>query len=293
MSWIKNRIEGRRSADVLQPWRETRKLFSKQVLYPQTAGGFFRFAPLALFASTLSASAMIPLVSIELPFSSTFDLFWVVGFFLLGSVFLALGALDSGTVFGGMGASREMMIVALLEPSILMSVYALSIRAHSSNIFAIVRATILHPGQIASPASALSFAALVIVVIAESGRLPVDNPNTHLELTMIHEAMTLEYSGYPLALIKWASAIRLVLLLGLISNLFLPEGLFDSTNLVLLGVSVLITGAKVTLLASILALAEVHMAKLRLFRVPELLGGSFVLGLLSVTASLYLPPILK
>ncbi len=289
MAWIKNRLEGRRGASVAQPWREIRKLFSKQIMNPKHTGAFFSIGPLLFFASTAVVAAMIPLITTELPLHASFDLFWVVGFLLIGTIALSLAGLDTGTSFGGMGSSRELTVVALLEPSILMAIYALSIRANSSNIFAIANATALHPARIASPASALAFAALVIVVIAEAGRLPVDNPATHLELTMIHEAMVLEYSGYRLALVKWAAAVRLLLLLGLISNLFLPVGLATTNGIGAMAIGLVLVAAKIALLGSLLAIAEVFMAKLRLFRVPELLGGSFVLGLLAVTISYYLP----
>ncbi len=284
-------MEGRRGADVLQPWRELRKLASKQVMDPIGTSAFFRFAPAVFFGSTLTTSIMIPLVSTKLPLHAGFDLFWVVGFLLIGTIALALGGLDTGTSFGGMGSSRELMVVALLEPSILMAVYALSIRANSSNLFAIAHATVAHSLQVSSPANALAFAGLAVVVIAESGRLPVDNPTTHLELTMIHEAMVLEYSGDRLALIKWGSSIRMVLLLGLMSNLFLPFGLADTPGIGNMALGAMAITIKVVLLGSLLAVVEVFLAKLRLFRVPELLGGSFVLGLLAVTASYYLPAV--
>ena len=153
------------------------------------------------------------------------DLFAVVYLLLLGTVFLALAGLDTGTAFGGMGASREMTIAAIAEPTILVAIFALSVAAGSSNLGAIVAATLDHPSAAASPASLLAFAALVVVTIAETGRLPVDNPTTHLELTMIHEAMILEYSGPDLALVELAAHLRLVVFLGLLANLFLPWGI--------------------------------------------------------------------
>lgn len=291
--WIKSRAEGRRSPNILQPWREIRKLFYKQVLDPSDVGIMFRIAPLVLFASTATTVIMVPLLTTELPLHTSFDLFWLVGFFLLGTIALALGSLDGATVFGGIGASRELMVVALLEPSMLMAVFALSIRANSTNLFAIANMTLAHPALISSPASVLSFASLSIVLLAESGRLPIDNPTTHLELTMIHEAMTLEYSGYRLALVKWASAMRLVLLLGLIANLFVPIGIAVTDNLGSLALGIIALALKISLLIAVLGIGEVFLAKIRLFRVPELLGGSFVLGLLAVTASYYFPGIAR
>ena len=192
-----------------------------------------------------------------------------------------------------MGSSREITIAALVEPTILLAVFALSVPAQSANLAAIVSASADHPGQVASPASVLAFVALAIVIMAETGRLPVDNPSTHLELTMIHEAMVLEYAGPRLALVEWASGMRLTVLLALMANLFLPWGIAGadpSALAVLLGVAAIT--AKVAVLAGLLAAGEVFIAKLRLFRVPELLAGSFLLALLAVTASYFLaaPP---
>ncbi len=217
---------------------------------------------------------------------STADLFAVVGLLFLGTVALTLAGIDTGTSFGGMGASREITIAALVEPTILLAVFALSIPAGSANLGALVANTIDHPGQVASLAGVLAFVALVMVIIAETGRLPVDNPATHLELTMVHEAMVLEYAGPRLALVEWASAMRLTVLLALLANLFLPWGIAGGQPSALdIVIGVVAVVVKVSVLAVLLASAEVFIAKLRLFRVPELLAGSFLLALLAVTAA--------
>jgi formate hydrogenlyase subunit 4 len=185
-----------------------------------------------------------------------------------------------------MGASREITIAALVEPTILLAVFALSIPAGSSNLGAVVAHTIAHPSQVVSLAGVLAFVALVLVIIAETGRLPVDNPATHLELTMVHEAMVLEYAGPRLALVEWASGMRLTVLLALLANLFLPWGIAGrQPSLIDVAVGVAAITAKVAVLAVALAGAEVFIAKLRLFRVPELLAGSFLLALLAVTSA--------
>jgi formate hydrogenlyase subunit 4 len=202
-------------------------------------------------------------------------------------VTLALAALDTGTAFGGMGASREITVLALVEPTILVAVFALSARVGSTNLAPIVIATLHDPLRVASPASLLAAAAFVVVVVAETGRLPVDNPATHLELTMIHEAMVLEYAGTDLALVEWASAMRLTILLGLFASLFVPWGIAGA-SLAALPLALLIFLVKVTVLGAGLGTAEVFLAKLRLFRVPELLAGSFVLALLAVASSFFL-----
>jgi formate hydrogenlyase subunit 4 len=282
-------LEGRQGAGVLQPWRDLRKLLRKQRLRPRGTSWVFAWAPAVVAASALVVAGVAPLETTASPLDRSADLFTVVGVLLLGSVALALAGLDTGTAFGGMGSSREVTIAALVEPSILMAVFALSIPVRSSNLAAIVSETARHPGVVATPGAALAFAALAIVVIAETGRLPVDNPSTHLELTMIHEAMVLEYSGPQLALVEWASSMRLTVLLALLANLFLPWGVAGAHagagGLLVALVAIVV---KVLLLGLGLAVAEVFMAKLRLFRVPELLAGAFLLGLLAVTVSSFL-----
>jgi len=212
--------------------------------------------------------------------------FVVVYLLLMGSMALALGGLDPGTAFGGLGSSRAMTIGALAEPALLVSILALSIQAKTSNLPGIVTATLSHPGWLANPERLLALVALVVVVIAETGRIPVDNPSTHLELTMIHEAMILEYSGPDLALVTLGEAMRLGLLLGLVANLFFPWGVAVSSGAARLGIAVVALGAKATAIAVVIAVIEISTAKLRLFRVPELLAGGFVLAVLAVMTGL-------
>jgi formate hydrogenlyase subunit 4 len=287
MRQVRARAEGRAGAGVLQPWRDLRKLLRKEPITPHGTGPLFRTAPLVLAGSTLVVAAVVPLVTTRSPLDGAADLFAVTALLALGTVALALAALDTGTAFGGMGASREMVVLALVEPTILLSTFALSVRAGSTNLGAIVTSTLDDPQRAVFPASLLALVALVVVVIAEAGRMPVDNPSTHLELTMIHEAMVLEYAGPDLALVEWASAMRLTVLLGLLSNLFVPWGVAgDSLALLPLGAAAV--AAKVAAAGAALAAAEVFMAKLRMFRVPELLAGSFVLALFAVASSFFL-----
>ncbi|SFP17834.1 Formate hydrogenlyase subunit 4 [Actinomadura madurae] len=288
MRQVRARLEGRAGAGVLQPWRDLRKLARREPISPPGSGVFFTAAPPVLAATSLLAAAVIPLVSTRTPLDGSIDLIAVVGLLLLGTVALALAGLDTGTAFGGMGASREMTIAALVEPTLLLSVLALSVRAGTTNLGAIVEAGVHDPSRVVSPAGALAAAALAIAVLAEAGRLPVDNPATHLELTMVHEAMTLEYSGRDLALVEWAAAARTTLLLGLLATLFLPWGVATGTGPLALLTATAAFAAKTGLLAAGLAAAEVWLAKVRLFRVPELLAGSFVLALLAVMASFML-----
>ncbi|KKC00399.1 respiratory chain complex I subunit 1 family protein [Mycolicibacter arupensis] len=286
MRQVRARAEGRVGAGIGQPWRDIRKLLGKQNLKPRGTTWVFAAAPAVLAATTLVIVAAAPLVATGSPLDPVADLITVVGLLFLGTVALTLAGIDTATAFGGMGASREITIAALVEPTILVAVFALSIPANSANLGAIVSTTSQHPGQVVSLASALAFVALVIVIVAETGRLPVDNPSTHLELTMVHEAMVLEYAGPKLALVEWAGGMRLTVLLALLANLFAPWGI-AGTDPGLLDVVIGTTaiGLKVALLAAAMATAEVFLAKLRLFRVPELLAGSFVLALLAVTAA--------
>ncbi|MEU9018601.1 respiratory chain complex I subunit 1 family protein [Actinomadura sp. NPDC048394] len=287
MRQVRARLEGRAGGGVLQPWRDLRKLLRKQPITPEGTGPVFRVAPLLLAGTALVIAAVIPIVTTASPLDGAADLFAVTALLALGTVALALAGLDTGTAFGGMGASREMTVMALVEPTILVSVFALSVRVGSTNLGAIVTSTLHEPQRVVSPVSLLAAIALAVVTIAETGRIPVDNPATHLELTMIHEAMVLEYAGPDLALVEWASGMRLTLLLGLVANLFAPWGIAGA-SIVMLPVAVAAYAAKVAVLGGVLAAGEVFMAKLRMFRVPELLAGSFVLALLAVAASFFL-----
>ena len=290
---VRARLEGRAGGRLGQPWRDLRKQLRKAPTSPHDAGLFFTAAPIVLMSTSLIIAATAPFVAAtsipvggaaSIPVGGA-DLLVVVGLLLLGSVALALAGLDTGTAFGGMGASREMTIAALVEPTLLLSVFALSARVGSTNLGAIVAAGATDPTRVFTPASLLAGAALAIATLAECSRIPVDNPATHLELTMVHEAMILEYSGRDLALVEWASALRLTILLGLLANLFAPWGVAADLGWVRLGVAAAAFVFKVVVLAAMVAAGEVFAAKVRLFRVPELVAGSFALALLAVVAS--------
>ncbi|OBH51139.1 respiratory chain complex I subunit 1 family protein [Mycobacterium sp. E2479] len=283
---VRARWEGRAGGGILQPWRDIVKQLGKQQITPHGTTVVFAVAPAIVAGTTLLIAAIAPLVATGSPLDASADLFAVVGLLFVGTVALTLAGIDTGTSFGGMGASREITIAALVEPTILLAVFALSMPAGSANLGALVAHTIAHPGQVVSLAAVLAFAALVIVIVAETGRLPVDNPATHLELTMVHEAMILEYAGPRLALVEWAAGMRLTVLLALLANLFAPWGIAGARPGVLdIVIGVVAVVAKVALLAGLLATVEVFVAKLRLFRVPELLAGSFLLALLAVVAA--------
>nr|WP_042190978.1 NADH-quinone oxidoreductase subunit H [Kibdelosporangium sp. MJ126-NF4]CEL19760.1 Formate hydrogenlyase subunit 4 [Kibdelosporangium sp. MJ126-NF4]CTQ96985.1 Formate hydrogenlyase subunit 4 [Kibdelosporangium sp. MJ126-NF4] len=288
MRQVRARLEGRAGPGVMQPWRDLRKLFGKERIEPRGTSEVFRVAPLVLVATTLVVAVVAPFVTTDSAIDPVSDLFAVVALLALGAVALALAGLDTGTAFGGMGASREMTILALVEPTLLLSIFALSVRVGSTNLGAIVSSTLHDPARVISPVSLLAAVALIVVIVAETGRLPVDNPSTHLELTMVHEAMVLEYAGPDLALVELASAMRLSVFLGLLANLFLPWGIATTAAPLAVVAGVLALVVKVGVLGVVLAAGEVFLAKLRLFRVPELLAGSFVLALLAVAASFFL-----
>jgi formate hydrogenlyase subunit 4 len=285
---VKARLQGRRGAPPWQPYYDLRKLFGKEAVVSRNASWLFRFSPYLIFAATVVVTMLVPLVAAPLPFDAAGDLLTVVYLMLLGTFFLALAGLDPGTAFGGMGASREMTVAAIAEPTIALAIFGLAVGAGSTNLGRIVAQTLSHPGAVINPGHLLGFTALFIVTLAETGRLPVDNPATHLELTMIHEAMTLEYSGRYLALIEWAAGLKLLVFFSLLANLFLPWGVATTLTPGGLAIAVIALIAKLALLGLAVALIETRIAKLRLFRVPELLGVSFVLALLSVTSSFLL-----
>jgi len=286
--WMKARLQSREGAPPWQPYRELRKLFRKEVVVSKNASWIFRAAPYIVFSSTLVVTFLVPLLAVPLAFNAAGDLIAVVYLLLLGTFFLALGGLDPGSAFGGMGSSREMTIAALAEPTVGVAIFALALRAGSTNLGEIVLRILSSPASVLSPGHVLAFASLFIIMLAETGRLPIDNPATHLELTMIHEAMLLEYSSRYLALIEWAAALKLLVFFSLLGNLFVPWGVATSLQPASLALATGTLLVKFIVLSAGVALLETHVAKLRLFRVPELIAASFVLALLAVTSSFLL-----
>ena len=266
---MKARLCGRRGPRVLQPYADLAKLLRKHAVVSTTTSWIFRVTPYVLMATMLVASLIVP-VLLARPVLDFAGLVLLMYLFVLG-ICLQNG---QGTVLDP--------VAALAEPTIMVAILALALRAETTNLGAIVERFARDPLLAANPGHLLAFAALFIVMIAETGRLPVDNPATHLELTMIHEALVLEFSGHYLALVEWAAAMKLFLFLALLANLFFPWGMPTSAAPLglLLGLVVLVV--KLTVLASGLALVETAVAKLRLFRVPELLAGSFALAVFSV-----------
>lgn len=285
--WIKARLQSRSGADVLQPYRHLRKTYAKSMVVADTASWVFHLAPCVIVGATVAAAVLVPVVSASQPADRIGDLFALTGLLMLGTMCLALGGLDPGTAFGGMGSSREMTVAALTEPTLAIAVLALALTTGSTSLGAITGTLLTTPADAIGPGHALAFAAFLIAMLAETGRLPVDNPSTHLELTMIHEAMILEYSGPYLALLEWAAALKLTLLLTLAANLFIPWGIAASADTGVLALGLVSVVIKVAVLGAVLAFLETRVAKLRLFRVPELLAVSFTLALLAATSSFF------
>ena len=279
---LKARLVGRRGASPVQPYRDLKKLWAKEAVVSPTTSWVFRATPSLLVATMLVAALIVPVVASRPPLSFAGDIIVLIYLLLLGTFFLALAGLDAGSAFGGMGASREVAVAALAEPTIILAVFAIALRAGTINLGAIVERVSGDVSLAVNPGHLLAFVAFFIVMLAETGRLPVDNPATHLELTMIHEAMVLEYSGRYLFLVEWAAAMKICIFLSLLANLFFPWGVATGVGLGPLALAVLVFGVKLTALAVALAMLETAVAKLRLFRVPELLSGSFALAFLSV-----------
>ena len=297
VSWFIKKMkavsQNRRGPTLIQVYADLFKLFQKGMVVSETASWIFHAMPFILLTSTFVAAAIIPVLWADSLLGFTGDIIVFVYLLALGRFFLALAALDTGTAFGGMGSSREMALSSLGELALLLSLFSLGVYAHAFSFAGII---VHFAGQ--SPMevlffTCLAFGAVLIVTLAETARIPVDNPATHLELTMIHEAMILEYSGKYLALIEWSHQIKQLIFLSLLANLFLPWGLLDASTCLFggqataaLGWSILVYTAKIFFLAFVVGWIEIHSAKLRLFRVPDLFAIAFVLAILSLLGQL-------
>jgi len=277
---VKARLLRRRGPPLVQPYRDLLRLIRKEAVVAENASWLFRAAPYLIFAAIWVAAAFVPTFAAGLILSQSADLIAIVA--LLGSArfFLALAGMDVGTSFGGIGSSREMMIAPLAEPAMIMIVFTLSLLAGSTQLSTIV-AYMGGPDVGLRISVALAGVSLIIVAIAENARIPVDNPATHLELTMVHEAMVLEYSGRHLALIELAASLKLLIYLSLIAAIFAPWGVASSGE----GIGAYLSGAVLYLgkLAAggfLLAVFETSIAKMRVFRVSEFLSTALMLGLL-------------
>ena len=270
---LKAHAQGRVGAGVLQPYWDLARLFKKDMVISETASWIFHAAPFIVFLSTLAASMMVPVITPEAPVLGIGDIVALLYTLALGRFFLVLAGLDAGTAFGGEGSSREATVAILVEPMMMLAIFTAAVAGGSTKLAVISKSVHI----LDSPAHVLAFAAFFVALIADTGRIPVDNPDTHLELTMIHEGMVLEYSGRYLALIEWAHFIKQMLLFTVAIDLFFPYGISGGALQ-----SALYYLMKMLVLAAAMAWAESSRAKLRFFQLPSLLGGAFVLALLSV-----------
>lgn len=289
-SWFIKRMkaasQNRRGPTLLQAYSDLIKLFQKEMVVSETASWIFYVMPFIFLASTFVVAALVPVLWMDSLLGFTGDIIVFVYLLGLGRFFMALAALDTGTTFGGMGSSREMALSSLGEPALLLSFFSLGVYAHAFSFAGIMTHFAAQGPMEVLFFTSLAFGAILIVTLAETARIPVDNPDTHLELTMIHEAMTLEYSGKYLALIEWSHQIKQLIFLSLLANLFLPWGLFETPTTTALGWSVLVYMVKIFFLAFVVGWIEIHSAKLRLFRVPDLSAIAFVLAILSLLGQL-------
>jgi formate hydrogenlyase subunit 4 len=278
---VRARLLRRQGPPLIQPYRDLVRLSRKEVVLADSASSLFRVIPYLVFAATWVAASLVPTFRTELLFSWSADLIAIIA--LLGSArfYLALAGLDVGTSFGGIGSSREVMIASLAEPAMIMIVFTLALIAGSTQLSTV--AEFMTSPQVGLRVSlGLALIALILVAIAENGRVPVDNPATHLELTMVHEAMVLEYSGRHLALVELATSLKLILYVSLLACLFAPWGIAAAgaaPPMLALGIAAYI--GKLAIGGFLLALFETSIAKMRVFRVPEFLGIALMLGLLA------------
>jgi formate hydrogenlyase subunit 4 len=282
---LKARLQTRQGPGLLQPYSDLYKLLRKGMVIPNTASWLFHATPYVVFLTAVTAGLMIPMVSAEAPLGLFGGALAVVYLLGLGRFLTALAGLDTGSSFGGLGSSREMTISSLAEPALMLAIFTVAIGANSTSLSEIARVAIGQQWRFLAPSLTLAFAALFLVLIAETGRIPVDNPATHLELTMIHEAMILEYSGPYLAFIEWGGAVKQLLLMTLLINCFWPIGLQTSWSIpnVLISLGYLLL--KLMALSCAVVLVETTNAKMRLFRVPEMLAVAFTLGALALVST--------
>ena len=282
---LKARLQMRRGPGLLQPYSDIYKLLRKGMVIPNTASWLFSATPYVVFLATLLAGLMAPMVAADTPIGLFGGVLAVVYLLGLGRFFVALSGLDAGSPFGGLGSSREMTVSALAEPTLMLAVFTVAIGAGSTSLAEIARVAINQQWRFLAPSQALAFAALFLVLIAETGRIPVDNPATPLELTMIHEAMILEYSGPYLALIEWAASIKQLVLMTLMINVFWPFGLSAAWSPAGVSAGLGWLALKLLILSCTVVLVETANAKMRLFRVPELMAVAFTLGALALIST--------
>lgn len=280
-AWLSNKS----SAGLFQPYRTLHKLFLKEPVLAHNASFIFRLVPYLYFAAMCLITLIIPVFWSQVAFSAIADVVVLIGMFALARFFLAIAAMDIGTAFGSMGARREMLVSFLAEPAFLMVFFNLALMNQSTSLTQIVTANLDH-SFVLNPSLAFAAIAFFMVLLAENARIPVDNPTTHLELTMLHEAMILEYSGRHLALIEWATHLKLLNYIAIAIALFCPWGISNALQMTALLFTLVLFVLKLLMIGSGLSLFEVLTAKVRLFRAPEFLTSAFILAILGVLIQL-------
>ena len=276
-AWLQNRA----GPGLLQPYRTLAKLFEKEVVLAHNASSLFRTAPYLIFGCLALAAAIVPTLGTDLPLNAAADAIALVGLLALARFFIALAGMDVGTAFGSLGSRREMMVGFLAEPALLMVLFTASLISQSTSLSTMVE-TLAHREFVIYPSMAFAGVAFTMVSLAENARIPVDNPATHLELTMIHEAMVLEYSGRHLAMIEWAASLKLFVYSCIGLAVFFPFGVAEGGDWLGLVLAVPVLLAKLAVGGAALALIEMVSAKMRIFRAPEFLGTAFLLAVLAM-----------
>ena len=281
------RLQNKSAPNLLQPYRVFHKLFNKESVLAEHASPLFRMAPYIVFGCMLLASAIIPTLSTDLPLSPAADAIALVGLFALARVFMSLAAMDVGTAFGSLGARREMLVGFLAEPALLMVLFCASMISRSTSLTTIVE-TLAHRELAIYPSLLVAGVAFTMVSLAENARVPVDNPETHLELTMIHESMILEYSGRHLALLEWAASLKLFAYSCIGLALFFPWGVAEAHAPLALLLALPVLVIKLAVGGVLMAMIETASAKMRIFRVPEFLGTAFLLAVIGLLVNILL-----
>ena len=282
-AWLLNKS----APPLTQPYRKLHKLFHKELVLAEHASSLYRAVPYLVFGCMALACAIIPTLSTDLPLSPAADAVALVGLFALARVFQSLAAMDVGTAFGTLGARREMLIGFLAEPALLMVLFSASLLSRSTSLTTLVD-LFAHRELAIYPSLAFAGVAFTLVSLAENARIPVDNSATHLELTMVHEALLLEYSGRHLALLEWAASLKLFAYSCAGLALFFPWGIADARTPQAMLLALPLLAAKLALGGALLALLETASAKMRIFRVPEFLGSAFLLAVIGMLVNILL-----
>ncbi len=284
-AWLQNKT----APSLFQPYYTLHKLFHKELIVAHQASPLYRAAPYIVFGCMVLASAIIPTLSTDLPLAPAADAIALVGLFALARVFLSLAAMDVGTAFGTLGARRDMLIGFLAEPALLMVLFSASLISRATSLSTIVEG-LAHQTLVIHPSLAFAGVAFTLVSLAENARIPVDNPTTHLELTMIHESLILEYSARHLALFEWAASLKLFAYSCMGLALFFPWGIANAKTPLLLLLALPLLVFKLAVGGALLALLETFSAKMRIFRVPEFLATAFLLAVIGMLITLLLTP---